>query len=91
MIETPTPVVLLDLPPVEASDVMDKLKISWVEGYPRNTDLDVSLDLTVDSSDLIQSLPLKMKGKVDKYSNFEGKLDSSDSNGRQSLKLIKLE
>ena len=91
MIETPTPVVLLDLPPVEASDVMDKLKISWVEGYPRNTDLDVSLDLTVNSSDLTQSLPLKMKGKVDAYSNFEGTLDSSDSNGRQSVQLITLE
>ena len=91
MIETPTPVVLLDLPPVEASDVMDKLKNLWLEGYQRNTDLDVSLDLTVGSSDLTQSLPLKMKGKVDKYSNFEGTLDSSDSNGRQSVQLITLE
>ena len=91
MAETPTPVVLLDLPSVEASDVMDKLKNSWVKGYPRNTDLDISLDLTVSGSDLTQSLPLKMKGKVDKYSNFEGTLDSSDSNGLQEVQLITLE
>ena len=32
MMKTPTPVVLLDLPPVEASDVMDKLKNLWLEG-----------------------------------------------------------
>ena len=86
--DTPTPVVLLDLPPIRASDAMNVLKASWAEGYQRNTDLDVSMDLTISGSDLTQSFPLKMQGKVDKYSNFQGTLDSWDANGRQSIQLI---
>ena len=90
VVDTPTPVVLLDLPPVKALDAMNALKASWAEGYPRNIDLDVSMDLTVQGSDLTQSLPLKIQGKVDKDSNFQGTLDSWDANGRQSIQLITL-
>ena len=85
---TPTPVVLLDVPPVEAAKAINALIVAWTEGYSRNTDLDVSMELSVSGNDLTQSLPLKIQGKVDKASNFEGTLDSWDSNGRQSVQLI---
>tara|TARA_Y100001934_G_scaffold32675_2_gene36892 strand:- start:3802 stop:5283 length:1482 start_codon:yes stop_codon:yes gene_type:complete len=91
MVDTPTPIVLSNLPSAAVGDVIEKLKSRWLEGYERRSDLDISMDLSITGTDITQSLPLKMQGKVDRQSNFEGTLDSWDSNGHQSVQLIALD